>query len=273
MQPGNRSGAALGGEAALREGLECFSYDGYRQLLERLRSSHAFCGFAEGLPEDGCFVLLRHDIDLSLEAAAEMAEFEAAEGVRSTYFVLFSSPFYNPLEPGAERALRRIVRARHEIGLHYDAGLMETQAASGSVEEIAKVQAALLSKMTGVEVCCIAMHNPSLFSGGDPLAKSTAFVNAYTRTHQNKISYYSDSCGAWRTAALDALTGAELPRRLHLLTHPELWSTAGGSRWDRLETRLARRRQAFNEAVAYMLEVYNEHPAVKEHDARRMRRT
>ncbi|HEV2100850.1 MAG TPA: hypothetical protein VGR45_18235, partial [Stellaceae bacterium] len=72
---------------------------------------------------------------------------------------------------------------------------------------------------------------------------------------------------------LDALTGAELPRRLQLLTHPELWSQGGGSRWDRLEAHIARRRQALSEAVAYTKQVYNEHAGVKEHDARRRNRT
>jgi hypothetical protein len=269
MQRGDSDSAAPGDTAALREHLECFRYEGYCRLLDRFRTSHAFCRFGNVLPKNGAFVLLRHDVDLSLEAAAQMAELEADAGVTSTYFLLFSSPFYNLFEPGAEKALRRIAGAGHEIGLHYDAAAMEQQAVEGGVEAMAKLEAALLSNMAGAEVRSVSMHNPSLFSGGDPLATDMSFVNAQAGRLRREVAYHSDSCGGWRTATLDALTGPELPRRLQLLTHAELWSPEGASRWDQLDMHLARRRQEFSDAVRFMLEVYNDHPGRKEHDARR----
>ena len=40
-------------------------------------------------------MISRHDIDYSIEKAVELAALEAEENVKSTYFVLLSSEFYN----------------------------------------------------------------------------------------------------------------------------------------------------------------------------------
>ena len=42
-------------------------------------------------------VILRHDIDYSLDKAVALAELERELGVSSTYFVLLTSEFYNLL--------------------------------------------------------------------------------------------------------------------------------------------------------------------------------
>ena len=65
-------------------------------------------------------VILRHDIDNSLPQAVRLAELEAEEGARSTYFVLLRTDFYNPASRDGLEALRHILSLGHEIGLHFD---------------------------------------------------------------------------------------------------------------------------------------------------------
>ena len=48
----------------------------------------------EGMEADTIF-FLRHDVDISIKKAVEMAEVEQAAGLHSTYYILLTSPFYN----------------------------------------------------------------------------------------------------------------------------------------------------------------------------------
>ena len=95
-----------------------FSYDSYRSLLDLVakpRKCVTFGELSDGVP-DGPVLILRHDIDMSLDAALRMAEIEAEMGVRATYFLLFSGAWYNLMgNPGAE-APRRLRQLGHEVG-------------------------------------------------------------------------------------------------------------------------------------------------------------
>src|SRR5207244_1537073 len=62
--------------------------------------------------------LLRHDVDLSLEAALELAELEAELAAPATYFVMTESVFYNLASRAGERALERLRELGHRVGLH-----------------------------------------------------------------------------------------------------------------------------------------------------------
>ena len=60
-----------------------FTYDWYRDFLRRLSAEgYDFRSFDDSLGDGD--VVLRHDIDLSLDAAVKMARIEANAGVEST---------------------------------------------------------------------------------------------------------------------------------------------------------------------------------------------
>ena len=61
--------------------------------------------------EDGD-VILRHDVDLSLDAALRMAELEADAGAAATYFLMTGSVFYNLALAGGRARARAAARAR-----------------------------------------------------------------------------------------------------------------------------------------------------------------
>ena len=63
-------------------------------------------------------MLLRHDVDLSLDAALRMAEVEAAAGAQATYFLMTGSVFYNLASHEGERAIARLRELGHRVGLH-----------------------------------------------------------------------------------------------------------------------------------------------------------
>ena len=63
-------------------------------------------------------MLLRHDVDLSLDAALRMAELEAEAGAAATYFLMTRSEFYNLDSPSGAAAIERLRELGHRVGLH-----------------------------------------------------------------------------------------------------------------------------------------------------------
>ena len=94
-----------------------FDLDHYRELLEAAQAGGYRFAFFEGEPRDGDLIL-RHDVDLSLDAALRMAELEADAGAAATYFLMTRSIFYNLGSHEGERALGRLRELGHRVGLH-----------------------------------------------------------------------------------------------------------------------------------------------------------
>ena len=65
-----------------------FTYRAYQELIELLKkNNYEVCDYYNYKKFNKC-VILRHDVDLSLEKALELAKLENSLGVYSTYYVL-----------------------------------------------------------------------------------------------------------------------------------------------------------------------------------------
>ena len=88
-----------------------------REILEAAKDGgYRFALFGNG-PERG-EIYLRHDIDLSLDAALTMAELEAEHGVATTYLLMTESVFYNLASSEGVAAIARLRELGHAVGLH-----------------------------------------------------------------------------------------------------------------------------------------------------------
>lgn len=184
-----------------------FTHSAYRNMLQILKErGYGFCGYGDwggvGKP-----VILRHDIDFDPIAALAMAELESSEGVRSTYFVLLRTDFYNPLERGNVERLREIARLGHDIGLHYD----ETQYEDGD-DAIAAIQreADTLGGALGLPIECVSMHRPSKASL-EAQWSIPGIVNSYSSEFFQGFEYASDSRRRWRKPILDMIESGKYP--------------------------------------------------------------
>jgi hypothetical protein len=65
-------------------------------------------------------VFWRHDVDVSLTAAVQMARFAKLAGARCTFCVMARSEFYNPFSAQGERALLEIKENGHKLAAHVD---------------------------------------------------------------------------------------------------------------------------------------------------------
>lgn len=199
-----------------------FTYTAYRGLLDLLRQGgYAFTDYHDYQTHPRC-VILRHDIDNSLPQALRLAEIEAEEGVKSTWFVLLRTDFYNPASAASQKTLRRIRELGHEIGLHFDemayAGEGGTgSCASSSTEELIVREAGILADICGCPITTVSMHRPSKVTLEADL-KIPGMVNSYGQTLFHDFKYLSDSRRRWREPVEDIIRGGEHDR-LHILTH------------------------------------------------------
>lgn len=193
-----------------------FSYAAYVRLLSLLRE-HAYETVDyhdyEGHPH--C-VILRHDIDTDLAQAVRFAELEAQEGVRSTYFVLLRTDFYNPASSGSLEQLHRIQALGHEIGLHFDEKAYPAGTPEETVQRILK-EREVLSALLETAVSTVSMHRPSQATLDADL-QIPGMVNSYGRTFFRDFKYLSDSRRRWREPVEEIIRSGTYDR-LHILTH------------------------------------------------------
>src|SRR5205085_4117064 len=93
-----------------------FTYAEYARFLDRLGDRHVvpMREFARGAGD----VALRHDVDSRLDSALELAGVEHDRGLRATYFVLHTAPYWDDAELVPK--LRGLQELGHEVGFHND---------------------------------------------------------------------------------------------------------------------------------------------------------
>ncbi len=195
-----------------------FSLEHYRELLEAAKQGgYRFASF-DRVPRSGD-LYLRHDVDLSLEAALEMARLEYEVGARATYFLMTESVFYNLLSHPGERTLRQLRQWGHAVGLHAVYPRLELDQRFDPV---------------------IAWHNPDPEYMSQPVVGA---VNVMEAPYFDPEHYRSDSNQHWRSGCPhEALARGEF-EWLQLLTHPEIWVFAGATMGETMQTMLEAKRE------------------------------
>lgn len=193
-------------------------------------------------------MILRHDIDYSLEAALRMATLEQELGVTATYGVLLHSPTYNMGEGEALATVRAIAGLGHEIALHYDLAYFE--AAGIAPREGIELEAQWLGRMAGGEIRSVAQHRPGTQGrrAGVREMFGGRLVDAYDEALTRRILYLSDSRRQWREGCVhEHLARAT---QLQLLVHPLWWDAVPGTtRRDVVRAVGASRTRAIEEAL------------------------
>jgi hypothetical protein len=186
-----------------------FSTGHYRELLRAADAGgYRWAGFDKA-PQEGDLIL-RHDVDLSLEAAVALAEVEAQEGAWSTWFLMTRSVFYNLASAEGERTIERLRAlghrvAHHAVWPHVD---LDSTPWTGRLDRV------------------VAWHNPT--PGFMQVAIDGA-VNVMQGPFFDRERYRSDSNQRWRHGCPHDELAAGAFDWLQLLTHAEIWVYEGGT--------------------------------------------
>ena len=155
------------------------------------------------------YVLLRHDVDFNLDYAVDMACWEAAREVKSTYYILMQSEYYNSLQPDNVEKIKTIHNLGHEIGLHING------------ESTITGEHILLENIIGEHILTFSHHLP--------LQTSKPNVAPYLIDCRDSMfseaKFISDSCRNWREGCMCNFFEYQPFSKLQILTHPIWWMT------------------------------------------------
>lgn len=167
-----------------------FTYNWYNLLLSLLKNEgYITCGYDDWAEHEKC-VILRHDVDQSLHAAECMAKLEYDAGVKSTYFVLVSSDFYNVFSSENRNLIQKIISYGHSIGLHFDETVYpQNDKKQDEMPALIKKEAEILEQVIQSPVTSVSMHRPSR----DTLEADIVIpnmVNSYSHTFFMILNIY-----------------------------------------------------------------------------------
>jgi len=203
-----------------------FSLKHYFEVLDHAKKSYAIGPIKElhKLQKKNQFLIMRHDVDFSIDQALEMAKLESEHNICSTYFILLHSPYYNALSEQNIKKIRKFLELGHEIGLHYDTILTEN---NNQILKMVNNEANLLSNMIGEEIISIAPHNVSMVIKKID-HKNIKFIDATNPKILNSVKYISDSVQNWRDGCM--CNHIDRKKKLIILTHPIWWQKYHNSR-------------------------------------------
>lgn len=208
-----------------------FTYSAYHDMLCQLKEDYEFISFSrakysrEKMEQK---VLLRHDIDQSLEKTCRIAEIEADLGISSTYFILFRSPFYNMFSYDEEKLIRNLIDKNHFIGLHFDYTGYQFRTISQLTHQI-MLEAEFIQRYYNVKVDAVSFHRPFSVQFLKNLELSY-YPHAYENIFLDQYKYISDSTGRWRFGAPLDNDAYNQRKNLHILVHPEWWNDEDAGR-------------------------------------------
>tara|TARA_A100001015_G_C15001130_1_gene718546 strand:- start:1373 stop:2092 length:720 start_codon:yes stop_codon:yes gene_type:complete len=199
-----------------------FDLSYYGKIIDEFKSkNYSFIFFNKKIKKKN--ILLRHDVDFSLEDALIIAKFEYKKKIRSNYFFLLSSPFYNILNYKDNLIVKKIKKLGHYVGVHFDPSIYKINKSKALHKEMK-----IFNDTINVQSKVFSLHRPG------KLIKykfGINLINTYDNKYFKKIKYISDSGGSFKYSyPLDWLK-LNKDEPIQLLLHPIWWSSTGTTRF------------------------------------------
>jgi hypothetical protein len=209
-----------------------YSIKNYRSIIEQaLASGYRFVPFSVDLSaQTSRLIYLRHDVDYSLEMAAELACVNADLGVQGTFFVLLRSQVYNPLSSWSKNLLGRI----HGFGQHLALHATLQHSAVEEIESQLRADFEFLSRDVPMILPVFSWHNPNVevLERNSSLEKVAGLINVYSARFTKEAAYFSDSNMRHSTEDFLSLVSGQRGDALQLLFHPLNWVIGGSDMRD-----------------------------------------
>lgn len=208
------------------------SFQVYREIIRDIKRTGKACGYKEAQTRDA-FLIMRHDIEFSIDRAFRLSQIESGMDFSSTYFVQITNNSYNPFSRKNVQLLRKMADNGHTIGLHYH---LNGQRDAVQVRDGVRDQLRIMSEMLGMQINCFSFHRPvkevyyySIQIPNTFNAYSPAFFTFAEQVDEQtelEVKYIADSKHRWNYAYPDYQTFMRYPK-IQLLIHPFSWTETG----------------------------------------------
>ena len=164
-------------------------------------------------------LLIRHDVDFSIEYAHRLAVFESGLKISSTFFFMFCTNLYNLLSSHNQKLVKDISQMGHKVSVHFDPTVYKNL-------KLFKHEKNLFENIFSEKVDIASVHRPKLFLNNNNI-KLSGTPQTYQDAFFKNMKYIADSnCKDVFPAIKKYL---EEPRKLglQLLIHPIWWMNIG----------------------------------------------
>ena len=188
----------------------------------------------------GEMINIRHDVDDDIQSSVAMAEREALNGIKATYFILNTAPYWE--SPGLLDYIKSIADMGHEIGWHNNAitenlktGKPLEQCIGDPLATLRKVAPVTGTASHGDHLCHELRYlnyyafyetkkNPAFTSMCGMVFSLRYFELEYEAYHTGHELYLSESGGTWGTEPDEVLSEFNKGgKKLQILIHPQWW--------------------------------------------------
>ncbi len=218
-----------------------FSFDDYREMIRIIKATGLQCDYQKALTQDK-FIIMRHDVEFSVERAYDLAKVERSMDFTSTYFFQWTNNSYNILSKKNMDLIKDMHERGHGIGLHYALnGLTDMQLIRKRIMK----EVEILSELFGFEVKEFSIHRPSKDVLRENI-KLPGLLNAYqdeffcfaenvTEDMPMEVKYMSDANHIWRYGYPNE-ENITKNNKVQILTHPFAWTKKGYNNFDNYKT-------------------------------------
>lgn len=214
-----------------------FSFNDYKEIIRIIKSTDRYMDYHKALQSDK-FILMRHDVEYSVERAYELAKVESSMDFTSTFFFQWTNNSYNILSRKNKDLIKDMHERGHTIGLHFALNGMT------DMEQIKKQIAKemdILNSMFEFKMDTFSIHRPSKDVLRENI-KLPGIINAYqdefftfaenvTENTPVSVKYLSDANHIWRYGYPDEKNILENDK-VQILTHPFAWCKKGYDNFD-----------------------------------------
>ena len=231
-----------------------FSYDDYKEIIRIIKATGSQTDYKHALSRDK-FIIMRHDVEYSVERAYELAKVEESMDFTSNYFFQWTNNSYNILSRRNMNMIKDMNERGHNIGLHFALnGLTDMeQVRKRIVQEVN-----ILSEMFGFQITQFSVHRPSKDVLRENI-KLPGIINAYqdefftfgenvTEDTPVEIKYLSDANHIWRYGYPDE-KNILAHDKVQILTHPFAWTKQGYDNFQNYKSLIAEKYKELIESV------------------------
>lgn len=211
--------------------MNSFSYAEYSKIIHNLQKKHKIMDYSQIKNNTDNFVVIRHDVEFSVERALKMAIFEQYFGIRTSYLFQIRNNAYNLFSRENIEMVREIAKMGHKIGLHLHLGMLEDM---NEITNYILQEKNTIEKAVGLSIDRFSFHRPpkeilelNLNIEGLINTYSEQFFEFNTENFDNlSVKYLADSMHQWKYGYPDDIT-ADKYTKIQLLIHPDEWTISG----------------------------------------------
>jgi len=235
--------------------IRCFSFDYYRYLINKLKQQCVFLDYGDIDQNTFSFLIIRHDVEFSVERAYNMAIVEKDDlDITTSYFFQLNSNAYNILSPKNTEMIQSIHNMGHKIGLH----IFVNQTDISKIPQYIKT----MENHLDIPIDQFSYHKPNgplLLLNHKIKSKINAYDSKYfqyyegTRPDNLNVTYISDSNHKWKYGHPLSIIDNNI-QKVQLLIHPYSWTKVGYDNFNNFNCLLHEKR---NNTIECLRDVKN----------------